>query len=244
MPVQPDNLHMDGKRMSVSTGMSIMKVMVDIEELRAKHDFVYKMLYCANAGPYREHYHAEIAIRLLSYLGLSVTMPANEIVLCVLKYTNVTPDTFQDREAYAYTGPADYNREALLVTWETFCAALLSNTRAGVVRKVDDRKLGQDALLFMHLAYNPPFMAWLRNSNPDAFPDDVPVLDPDQLLVFGTRIVTKSMHLFNHAALSLEDMVNHLRGEYPKIVGVYNPDLTAPETDFPDIPDDYELGVE
>ncbi len=234
---------METARMSVSTGMNIMKIMVDVEELRAMHDFVYKMLYCANSGEYRERYHAEIAIRLLTYLGLSVTAPANGVVMCVLKYTNVTPETFQD-PAFAYTGPPDYNREALLSTWETFCAALLSNTRPGPVRKVDARKLGQDALLFMYLAYNPPFMAWLRNSDPDSYPDDVPVLDPDQLFVFGTRVVAHSMHLFNNAALSLEDMVTHLRGEYPKVVGVFNPDLAAQDQDFPDIPDDYELGVE
>jgi hypothetical protein len=235
---------MENTRLSVSDGMNIMKVMVDIEELRAKHDFCYKMLYAANAEAYREHYHAEIGARLLSYLGLSAAAPANEVVLCISKYTNVTAETRQD-PAYAYTGPPSYEREALLTTWETFCAAVLSNTRAGVVSKVDDRKLGQDALLFMHLAYNPPFIDWLRNGDPDENADDVPVLNADQLFVFGARDVAHSVHLFNNtASIRLEDMVTHLRGHYPISVGVYNPDMGSPDEDFPDIPDDYEMGVE
>jgi len=241
---------------TVSEGMEIMDMMKDIETIRAEEDFVYAMLYSPAYGeerwtatgeklpPLREWYHTMIALRLLPYLGRKLDGPPDVVVTCICKFVHIPSDTVLD-QSFAYAGPADKKREEMLAQWDILCAAILSNHYpANAVARGEERKRGQDALLFMNLAYNPPFLRWLYTCSPETNPDDVPVLAPDLLVRFANTIVPQSLHLFGTAAINYGVLVEHLCGEYVPYTDVYNPDLGARDDGIPDIPDDYEMGID
>lgn len=244
---------------TVSEGMETMAMMTHIETIRAEEDFVYAMLYSPAWGEertnpdrpneklpaYREWYHTMLAARILPYLARSLNGPQDVVVKCMRKFVDIPADTLQDPHAFAYTGPPDKTREKMLQQWEILCAAILSNHYPmDAVARGDERKRGQDMLLFMHLAYNPPFLRWLYTSDPETNPDDVPVLVPDLLACFANKVAPHFLHLFATAALGYVEVVEALRGEYVPYTDVYNPDLGAREDGVPDIPEDYEMGID
>jgi hypothetical protein len=243
---------------TVSEGMENMSMMTDIETIRAEEDFVYAMLYspawCEErsnpANPaeklpsYREWYHTMIAVRLLPYLGRRLDGRPNVVVQCIRKFVDIPPDTVLDPE-FAYTGPADKKREELLLQWEILCAAILSNHYpADAVARGEERKRGQDVLLFMNLAYNPPFLRWLYTCDAATNPQDVTVLAPDLLVQFATAIAAQNLYLFGTAAIGYGVVAELLRGCYVPYTDVYNPDMDSRDDGVPDIPEDYEMGID
>lgn len=232
---------MEKAKFTVSDGMELMTMMTGIETLRGNHDFGYKMLFIG-VPVFREHYHAQLAEGLITYLGLTSRGNEDIIVRCLRTFTNV-PHVVEENPRYCYNGPANERYEYIKNIWGTACSAIISNTL--MMHAQEDllgRKRVQDALFFFHLAFNPPFLKWLRACDPSVYVEDVYVLNKDLLFGYAMHTCDRTTREFLDGKCSFTAMIDELCGLYPVQTDVYNPDIGW-EHDLPDIPKDYEMGT-